>query len=68
MKLFQAGNLRTVSESEEPTETESANPPAPNTAPLRRKKKGGLGLILNWLKGDQNKRAAAENKAAALGK
>ena len=37
-------------------------PKAPNTAPLRRKKKGGLGYILNWLKGDQSKRQQAEGK------
>ena len=42
-------------------------PKAPNTAPLRRKKKGGLGYILNWLKGDQSKRQQAEGKITNSG-
>ena len=42
-------------------------PKAPNTAPLRRKKKGGLGYILNWLKGDQSKRQQAEGKVSNSG-
>ena len=40
-------------------------PKAPNTTPLRRKKKGGLGSILSWLKGDQSKRQPVESKAVA---
>lgn len=69
-QFLKAGNLRTVSESDESAEPDCPNLQAPNTAPLRRKKKagGGLGVILNWLKGDHNKKANAENKAPPIGK
>ncbi len=56
-----------MSENEE-DETGAVNgeaPKAPNTTPLRRKKKGGLGSILSWLKGDQSKRQPVESKGVA---